>query len=91
MVYDQIEETGKVDAAGIVSRFSESNEQSLVAGIFHKEIEEDEESLKRAIKEVIKNIMKYSLDKKSASLTDIAQLQEVIQKQKELENIKIDI
>ena len=91
MVFDQIEETGKVDAAGIVSRFSESNEQSLVAGIFHKEIEEDEESLKRAIKEVIKNIMKYSLDKKSASLTDIAQLQEVIQKQKELENIKIDI
>ncbi len=91
MVYDQIEESGKVDAAGIVSRFSESNEQSLVAGIFHKEIEEDEESLKRAIKEVIKNIMKYSLDKKSASLTDIAQLQEVIQKQKELENIKIDI
>ena len=91
MVYDQIEESGKVDAAGIVSRFSESNEQSLVAGIFHKEIEEDEESLKRAIKEVIKNIMKYSLDKKSASITDIAQLQEVIQKQKELENIKIDI
>ncbi|MCR4605268.1 MAG: DNA primase [Eubacterium sp.] len=92
IVFEQIEKTGKVDAAGIVSRFGDSEEQSLVAGIFHKEIEDDgDENSGRAIREVVKNIMKYSLDHKSATLEDISQLQELVKKQKELENIKIDI
>ena len=38
MIYEQYETTGKVEPAMIISKFQSKEEQSLVAGIFNKEL-----------------------------------------------------
>ena len=61
-MFDQIETSGTVDAAGIVGMYSESIDQAKVAGIFHKEVSDEDEAKTLALKEVVKNIMQHSLD-----------------------------
>ncbi|MBR6229269.1 MAG: toprim domain-containing protein, partial [Eubacterium sp.] len=89
LVYDQIEKNGSVDAAGIVSQFENVEEQSMVAGIFHKEVEAGEQN--RAISDVIRGILKRSLEHRSARATDINEVQSLLSDKKKLEQLKVEL
>ena len=89
MVFDQIKTNGTVDAAGIVSMFEDVEEQSRVAGIFHREIRAEEQD--RAISDIIRGIRKRSLDHRSANTTDINEVQKLLADKRKLEQLKIDL
>ena len=93
LMYEQYRTTGKVEPAKIVSQFQSREEQSLVAGIFNKELKEiDRDSgQKKAINEVVRNIKKYSLDFRSRRVTDLAELQNLIEEKRKLQNLQLDL
>ena len=64
MIYEQYETTGKVEPAMIISKFQSKEEQSLVAGIFNKELKEisKDTEQQKALNEVVHSIKKYSLE-----------------------------
>ena len=77
--------------AVIISRFQSREEQSLVAGLFNKEIREltrDEEQ-RKAVNEVIRSIKRYSLDYRSRHVTDLNELQHLIEEKKRLQTLQI--
>ena len=89
-VYEQLDLSGKVDAASILSKFEDVEMQSKVAGIFHKEV--DEEGAKdRAINEVVHVILKASLDKRSRNATGIEEVQKLLEEKKKLQQLHIEI
>lgn len=93
MMYEQFQNEGAVRPAVIISRFQSREEQSLVAGIFNKELQEitrDEEQ-KKALNEVIRSIKKYSLDYRSRHVTDLKELQELIEEKKRLQTLQIKL
>ena len=93
MMYEQFQNEGAVRPAVIISRFQSREEQSLVAGIFNKELQEitrDEEQ-KKALNEVIRSIKKYSLDYRSRRVTDFKELQELIEEKKRLQTLQIKL
>lgn len=93
MMYEQFQNEGAVRPAVIISRFQSREEQSLVAGIFNKELQEitrDEEQ-KKALNEVIRSIKKYSLDYRSRRVTDLKELQELIEEKKRLQTLQIKL
>ncbi len=89
-VYEQLLSTGKVDAASILGHFEDVEMQSKVAGIFHKEVDEDG-AKDRAINEVVHVILKASLDKKSRNATGIEEVQKLLEEKKKLQQLHIDI
>ena len=93
MMYEQFQNEGAVRPAVIISRFQSREDQSLVAGIFNKELQEitrDEEQ-KKALNEVIRSIKKYSLDYRSRRVTDLKELQELIEEKKRLQTLQIKL
>ena len=93
MMYEQFQNEGAVRPAVIISRVQSREEQSLVAGIFNKELQEitrDEEQ-KKALNEVIRSIKKYSLDYRSRRVTDLKELQELIEEKKRLQTLQIKL
>lgn len=93
MMYEQYKESGQVQPAVIVSRFQSKEEQSMVASLFNREIQEisrDEEQ-KKALNEVVRNIKKYSLDYRSRHVTDIEELQKLIEEKKKLQTLQINL
>ncbi|MCI5937566.1 MAG: DNA primase [Eubacterium sp.] len=93
MMYDQYGKYQKVQPAVIISKYDSKEEQSLVAGIFSKELTDlsGSEEQQKAFNEVVQSIKKYSLDYKSRHVTDIAQLQKLIQEKKTLQNLYIKL
>lgn len=93
MMYAQYREYGKVEPAKIISKFQSKEEQSLVAGLFNKEIKaiEKENEQAKAINEVVRNIKKYSLDYRSRNVTDMKELQQLIVEKKQLQNLQIHL
>ena len=89
-VYEQLSSTGKVDAASILGHFSEVEMQSKVAGIFHKEVDEDH-AKNRAINEVVHVILKASLDNKSRNASGLEEVQKLLEEKKKLQQLHIDI
>ncbi len=89
-VYEQLNSTGKVDAASILGHFSDVDMQSKVAGIFHKEVDEDH-AKDRAINEVVHVILKASLDNKSRNASGLEEVQKLLEEKKKLQQLHIDI
>lgn len=91
MMYEQFYKDGAVQPAVIISRFQSREEQSLVAGLFNKEIREltrDEEQ-RKAVNEVIRSIKRYSLDYRSRHVTGLNELQHLIEEKKRLQTLQI--
>lgn len=91
LMYEQHENTGQVEPATIISKFQSKEEQSLVAGLFNKElkaISRDTEQQK-ALNEVVRSIKKYSLDYRSRNVTDMKELQRLIEEKKQLQTLQI--
>ena len=91
MIYSQYENQGKVEPAVIISRYESKEEQSLVAGIFNKEIRAltGDMEQQKAVNEVVRNIKKYSLDYRSRHVTDMTQLQQLITEKKQLQTLQV--
>lgn len=93
MMYEQYETKGRVEPATIISRFQSKEEQSLVAGIFNKEVKalyQDSEQ-KKAVNEVVRSIKKYSLDYRSRNVTDMKELQKLIEEKKQLQTLQLTL
>ena len=91
LMYEQYKKDGQVQPAVIISKFESKEEQSLVAGLFNKELKEisREEEQKKALNEVIRNIKKYSLDYRSRNVTDMKELQELVNEKKRLQELRV--
>lgn len=92
MLYGQAEE-GTISPAQIISRFDSKEEQSVVAGLFNRQVKQVREHAERekALNEVIKTLKKASLEKQSREITDISQLQKLIEEKKKLEHLHITL
>ncbi len=93
MMYEQYRERGSVEPAVIVSKFDSKEEQSLVAGLFNKELTDvtRESEQKKALNEVIKSIKKYSIDCRSRQISDMNELQKLMEEKKRLQTFHIQI
>ncbi len=92
MLFEQAE-AGAVLPAKIISSFDSKEEQSVVAGIFNRQVKEVDEQMGRekALNEVVKTLKKASIEKKSAEITDISELQNLIEQKKNLERLHITL
>ena len=90
-MYEQYRSTGKVEPAMIISRFQSKEEQSLVAGLFNKQLKEisKDTEQQKALNEVIRSIKKYSLEYRSRHITDMKELQNLMEEKKKLQTLQI--
>lgn len=91
-LYEQLD-NGQINPAAIISTFDDGETQKKVAAIFNRELAEElsDSERERALNQTVKKIKKNSLDIKSRSVTDVAQLQNIIKEQKEIQNIQIHL
>lgn len=91
-LYEQLD-NGQINPAAIISTFDDGETQKKVASIFNRELAEElsDSERERALNQTVKKIKKNSLDIKSRSVTDVAQLQNIIKEQKEIQNIQIHL
>lgn len=91
-LYEQLD-NGQINPAAIISTFDDGETQKKVASIFNRELAEELSDFERerALNQTVKKIKKNSLDIKSRSVTDVAQLQNIIKEQKEIQNIQIHL
>lgn len=92
MLYEQAEE-GNISPAKIISCFDSKEEQSVVAGLFNKQVKQvsEQEEREKALNEVVKTLKKASLEKQSREITDLSQLQRLIEEKKKLENLYLTL
>lgn len=91
LIWEQIRETGTVDASGIAGKFEEPVDQALVAGILLHATPEEADKKERVIEDVIRGVMRYNLEYKSARVTDMEQLQQLLEEKKRLSQINISL
>lgn len=91
MMYEQYRATGNVEPAMIISKFQSKEEQSLVAGLFNKELKEisKDTEQQKALNEVVRSIKKYSLEYRSRHVTDMKELQSLMEEKKKLQTLQI--
>lgn len=91
-LYEQLD-NGQINPAAIISTFDDGETQKKAASIFNRELAEElsDSERERALNQTVKKIKKNSLDIKSRSVTDVAQLQNIIKEQKEIQNIQIHL
>lgn len=92
MIYQQAAE-GSISPAKIISCFDSREEQTVVAGIFNKQVKQVTEFSERekALNEMVKTLKKTSIEKRSREVTDLAELQKLILEKKKLEQLHITI
>lgn len=92
LLYGQAE-MGSISPAKIISCFDSKEEQSVVAGLFNRQVKEIYEPAERekALNEVVKTLKKASLDKQSRKITDLSQLQTLIAEKKKLEHLNLKL
>lgn len=90
MLYEQAE-AGCIEPAKIISCFDSKEEQSVVAGLFNKQVQQVNEKKERekALNDVVLTLKKASLEKKSREMTDLAELQHLIEEKKKIERLHI--
>lgn len=92
-VFRQLDESGEVRPAIILSRFSSEEEEQEAASIFFEEVrgmEDGEEERKKALREIILRLRRDRLAKLSESLdpSDAAGYQRLIDEKKKLEELE---
>lgn len=93
MLYQQLEQ-GEIEPARIINHFQEVEEQNMVASMFqtsfHQEMNAPEKQ--KAVTDLVVKIKEYSLEKQSAQITDISQLQSLVSQKKALQKeVKLHI
>ena len=94
MLYEQ-QDQGKLNPAGILSRFENAEEQREAASVFNAVLKkvETKEELSKALRETIYKIRQDSLNKKARELdpTDMEGLQKLIEDRRDLEKLYISL
>lgn len=94
MLYEQ-QDQGKLNPAGILSRFENAEEQREAASVFNAVLKkvETKEELSKALRETIYKIRQDSLNKKARELdpTDMEGLQKLIENRRDLEKLYISL
>ncbi|MFA9465592.1 MAG: DNA primase [Velocimicrobium sp.] len=93
MLFEQYEKEKVVTPAKILNQFQSKEEQREAASLFNTSLSKDMNLLERekAFNEIVVRIKKYSLDYASKYATDIAQLQEIMKKQGNLQKLHISL
>jgi DNA primase len=89
LLYEQMEK-GELNPGKITSRFTEAEQQRIVARIFNTEVPvESPKEQEKAIQETIHKVMENSIDQKTATLdpTDIVGLQKLIDAKRRLQEL----
>ena len=92
-LFQQYNEQGQVNPAKIINQFASKEEQNEVASMFNRNLNENLtiQEKERALNETVYQIKKDSLDYKNSHATDLAQLQEIITEQAELQKLHISL
>ena len=89
LLYEQYEH-GEKNPAKIINYFTQPEEQSQAASLFHSSLEVTSEAeMEKAVRECLRKILEHSLDEQSACLdpADMAGLQKMIQNRRRLSEI----
>lgn len=87
LLYEQLE-AGDLQPARIMNYFQEAEEHKQVAEIFQTDFaaEMNKQEQEKALNELILHIKEYSIEQRTKTLTDMAELQELVKQKKMLQN-----
>ena len=93
LVYGLLRLTGQVMPARILNQFEDVEEQKTAASLFNTRLKTDDDPAVRekALNETVKRIKKNSLELKSRSVRDIADLQKIIKEKAQLQKLYISL
>lgn len=92
MLFEQLRE-GNINPARILNQFTDEEEHRQAAELFNTSLREEmnHEEKEKALNEMVKKVKKNSLDYAGRTVTDMAQLQQIIEEQKKLQKIRISL
>ena len=92
MLFEQLRE-GNINPARILNQFTDEEEHRQAAELFNTSLREEmnHEEKEKALNEMVKKVKKNSLDYEGRTVTDMAQLQQIIEEQKKLQKIRISL
>ena len=93
LVFEELRATGQVMPARILNQFEDVEEQKTVASLFNTRLKTDDDPAVRekALNETVKRIKKNSLELKSRSVREIADLQKIIKEKAQLQKLYISL
>lgn len=93
MLFSQYEKEGTVTPAKIISYFESKEEQKQVAELFHTGFQEEMSPAEKekALNDIVKRVRAASLEYEIRHLTDLSGLQQLIEEQKNLQNLHISL
>ena len=93
LVFEELRATGQVMPARILNQFEDVEEQKTAASLFNTRLKTDDDPAVRekALNETVKRIKKNSLELKSRSVREIADLQKIIQEKAQLQKLYISL
>lgn len=91
LVFEELRATGQVMPARILNQFEDVEEQKTAASLFNTRLKTDDDPAVRekALNETVKRIKKNSLELKSRSVREIADLQKIIKEKAQLQKLYI--
>nr|WP_270257192.1 DNA primase [Coprococcus catus] len=93
LVFEELRATGQVMPARILNQFENVEEQKTAASLFNTRLKTDDDPAVRekALNETVKRIKKNSLELKSRSVREIADLQKIIKEKAQLQKLYISL
>ena len=93
LVFEELRSTGQVMPARILNQFEDVEEQKTAASLFNTRLKTDDDPAVRekALNETVKRIKKNSLELKSRSVREIADLQKIIKEKAQLQKLYISL
>lgn len=93
LVFDELRATGQVMPARILNQFEDVEEQKTAASLFNTRLKTDDDPAvkEKALNETVKRIKKNSLELKSRSVREIADLQKIIKEKAQLQKLYISL
>ena len=93
LVFEELRATGQVMPARILNQFEDVEEQKTAASLFNTRLKTDDDPAVRekALNETVKRIKKNSLELKSRSVREIADLQKNIKEKAQLQKLYISL
>ena len=93
LVFEELRATGQAMPARILNQFEDVEEQKTAASLFNTRLKTDDDPAVRekALNETVKRIKKNSLELKSRSVREIADLQKIIKEKAQLQKLYISL
>ena len=93
LVFEELRATGQVMPARILNQFEDVEEQKTAASLFNTRLKTDDDPAVRekALNETVKRIKKNSLELKSRSVREIADLHKIIKEKAQLQKLYISL